>query len=572
MVCADKPWLKSYQLGPYKLEHSLAPYPEQPLFAFLDAAAQNHPAQTAVLFEGRALKYPELKRHADRLAASLTGLGVQKGDRVCLFLGNCLEYVVSYWGVLRAGGVVVPTSVLRSDEGLLHELNESASRVIVCRVEHLERVLGLRARSNVEAVVVASAAGYDVEPAGDLPAGVYDLRRLVHDGPADPPAVTLDPRLDLSELAFTGGATGVPKGVMLTHFNRCAVVLQGLPWFMKALLHGVRGKASVLVSIPLFHAYGGFIQQSAVALGLRLILLADPRDTEAMAAGIVEHRPFLVPGVPTQFMRLAEADLKRSNTMLFSGSAPLPKEVVQAVKSKTGMSISEGYGLTETSTMTHINLTAFSRITGFAAREKTGIGVPTPDTECRLVDTASGRDVAAGEPGELVVRGPQIMKGYWPAPGSGLAKDGWLHTGDIAVMDSDGYFQVVDRIKDMVNVSGMKVYTTEVDEVLFRHPGVLMAAAFGIPDADMPGSERVMAVIQLKRDQRQSVTAQEIQAFCRERLPPYAVPRVVEFRDDLPLTVTEKVFKKALRDEAVARMQAGGGGVPTQAGSHGRTE
>lgn len=562
MDSRDRPWLKSYQLGPYKLEHSLTPYPERPLFSFLEDAARDHPAQTAVLFEGRALKYPDLKRQVDRLAGSLARLGVSKGDRICLFLGNSLEYVVCYWAVLRSGAVVVPTSVLRTDEGLLHEVEQSGSRAIVCRHGHLERALALRSRSNVEAVIVAADAGYDVEPAGDLPPGVHDLRALVQDGPAEPPAVDLDARRDLCELAFTGGATGEPKGVMLTHFNRSVGVLQGLPWFMKALLRGLRGKASVLVPIPLFHAYGGYIQQSAVALGLRLILLADPRDTDALAAAIVEHRPFLVPGVPTQFMRLTTADLKRSNTMLFSGSAPLPREVVEAVKSKTGMSISEGYGLTETSTTTHVNLTAFSRITGFAAREKAGIGVPTPDTECRLVDPHSGLEAAPGEPGELVVRGPQVMQGYWPAPGSGLTDEGWLHTGDVAVMDDDGYFQIVDRIKDMVNISGMKVYTTEVDEVLFKHPGVLMAAAFGIPDPQMPGSERVMAVIQVRRDGGEAPTAEAIQAFCRERLPPYAVPQVVEFRDDLPLTVTEKVFKKALRDEAVARMRSRGPGPP----------
>src|SRR4030042_705025 len=184
MVYSDRPWLKSYQLGPYKLETSLAPYPEQPLFSLLDAAAQNYPAQTAVLFEGRALKYPELKRQVDRLATSLTRLGVHKGDRVCLFLGNCLDYVVSYWAVLRAGAVVVPTSVLRNDEGLLHEVGESGSRVIICRQEHLERALALRGRSNIEAVIVASTAGYDIEAAGHLPDGGFDLRALVNDGPA----------------------------------------------------------------------------------------------------------------------------------------------------------------------------------------------------------------------------------------------------------------------------------------------------------------------------------------------------------------------------------------------------
>ncbi len=243
--------------------------------------------------------------------------------------------------------------------------------------------------------------------------------------------------------------------------------------------------------------------------------------------------------------------------MLFSGAAPLPLEVAAEIKRKTGMPISEGYGLTETSATTHINLSAFSRIFGFMAREKHGIGLPTPDTECKLVDPQSGQEVPFGEPGEIVLRGPQVMRGYWPEVGSGLAPGGWLSTGDIAVMDEDGYFQLVDRIKDMVNVSGMKVYTTEVDEVLFKHPGVLMAAAFGVPDPDIPGSERVIAAVQLKDEQQGQVSAQEIKDFCRQHLPPYAVPMQVEFRQEMPLTVTEKVFKKALREEAISRMKEG---------------
>jgi long-chain acyl-CoA synthetase len=240
--------------------------------------------------------------------------------------------------------------------------------------------------------------------------------------------------------------------------------------------------------------------------------------------------------------------------MLLSGAAPLPLETAKSIREKTGMPVSEGYGLTETSTIVTFNLSGFSKILGFVAREKHGIGVPCPDTDCRLVDPETRQDVPQGEPGELMVRGPQVMKGYWPDPGSGLTPDGWLATGDIAVMDEEGHFQIVDRIKDMVNVSGMKVYTTQVDEVLFRHPSVLMAAAFGIPDPDVPGSERLMAVIQLKDRAQAAVTAEEIKGFCREHLPPYAVPFYVEFRDRLPLTVTEKVFKKALRDEALERL------------------
>jgi len=240
--------------------------------------------------------------------------------------------------------------------------------------------------------------------------------------------------------------------------------------------------------------------------------------------------------------------------MLFSGSAPLPGEVARDIERKTGMPISEGYGLTETASVAHINLTAFSRITGFISKMKLGIGVPLPDVDCRLVDPESGEDVDLGKPGEVVLRGPQVMLGYWPDIGSGLTSDGWLHTGDVAVMDESGYFQVVDRLKDMVNVSGLKVYTTEVDEVLFKHPAIAVAAAFGIPDLENPGSERVMAVVALKDDYRESVTEGEIRDFCRQHLPPYAVPKIIEIRDELPLTVSEKVFKNALREQAIARI------------------
>jgi len=553
---ADRPWLKSYTLGPYKLAHSLAPYPQKPLFEILDRIAQDHPNQTAILFQGRELKYHQLKSRVDSLANALEKLGVKKGDRVCLYLPNCPEYVLSYWAVLKTGGVIVPTSILRADEGLFHEVSSSGSRLMVCQENHLDRAMALRDRTNLEAILITSAAGYDKKRVqGSLPKGVYDIADLIATHDSLPPQVQIDPVHDLCELAFTGGATGLPKGVMLSHSNRYASTIQTLPWFLKPLLGGIKGKTSVLLSIPMFHTYGNFVQISAINLGLRLLILPDPRDTDAMLASILDHRPFLVPGVPTQFMRLANAGLKRSNSMLFSGSAPLPGEVAQEVERKTGMPISEGYGLTESTSVSHINLTAFSRITGFMSKMKPGIGVPLPDMDCRLLDPVSGVDVPQGKPGELVLRGPQIMVGYWPEPGSGLTSDGWLHTGDVAVMDETGYFQIVDRLKDMVNVSGLKVYTTEVDEVLFKHPAIAVAAAFGIPDAEIPGSERVMAVVSLKEGYRDSVTEGDLRDFCRQHLPPYAVPKIIEFRDELPLTVSEKVFKKVLREQAIARMK-----------------
>lgn len=552
----DKPWLKSYKLGPYRLEKSFAPYPKEPVFKALDDAAANYPGQTAILYLNRTINYARLKDQVDRLASALAGLGIKKGDRVCVFLPNCVEFILCDWAILKAGAAVVPTSILRTDDGLLHEAGSSNAKIIVCQEQDLERVLGIKAKCEVEHIVVTSSAGYDVEEVpGPLPRSVHELRRLLNEHEPVPPQVDLDPEEDLCELAFTGGATGIPKGVMITHFNRYSDIRLGLPWFLKPVLKAFVGKASALVAIPIFHTYGHYIFQAATHLALRTILLPDPRDTAMMVDCIKRYRPFIIPAVPTQFMRIAEAELSRMNILLMSGSAPLPLEVAEAIKKRTGMPVFDAYGLTETSPLTHMNISAFSKILGFMAKEKLGIGIPAPDTECRLVDRESGKDVAFGEAGELVLRGPQIMKGYWPEPGSGLSEDGWLHTGDIAVMDEDGYFQIVDRIKDMVNVSGMKVYTTKVDEVLFRHPAVLMAAAVGVPDQHIQDSERIMAVIQLKEGYRGQVTAEEIRDFCRSHLPPYAVPTFVEFRDALPLTVTEKVFKKKLRDEIVSRMK-----------------
>jgi len=555
----SRPWLKSYKLGPYKLEHSLAPYPHVPVFTALDQAAENYPGQTAILFLGRSYNYAQLRDMVNRLASALIGLGIGRGDRVCLFLPNCIEFIICDWAILKAGGAVVPTSILRTDEGLLHEVGSSGSKIVVCQEQDLERVLGVRDTSEVEHILVIPQGGFNFSRTSrPLPKGVQDFGRLLDGSSSTSPQVELDPDQDLCELAFTGGATGVPKGVMVTHFNRYSCILQGFPWLLKPVLRGLAGKASVLLPVPLFHAYGHYALQTAAYLGLRVILLPDPRDTDLIVKHIQEYRPFLIAAVPTQLMRIAQANLSRLNVLLLSGSAPLPSEIAATIKEKTGMPVSEGYGLTETSPLTHFNVSAFSRITGFMAREKPGIGIPSPDTDCMLVDLETGNEAPFGEPGEILVRGPQIMKGYWPEPGSGLTEDGWLRTGDIGVMDEDGYFQVVDRTKDMVNISGLKVYTTNVDQVLFRHPGVLLAAAFGVPDPEIPGSERVMAVIQLKEEFKGRLTVEELLQFCRQHLPVYAVPKYIEFQDDVPLTVSEKVFKRVLREAAINRMRARG--------------
>jgi long-chain acyl-CoA synthetase len=470
-----------------------------------------------------------------------------------------MEFILADWAVMKAGAAVVPTSILRTDEGIVHELGSSKSKLIFCQERALDRILGLRDTCDFEHIIVTSDEGYDLKDVTQpLPDGVYELRALLNEYNPEPPKVEIDAENDLCELAFTGGATGLPKGVMITHYNRLSCIMQGFPWLLKPMMRGLAGKASVMIPIPMFHSYGHYAHQAGAYMGLRVIVLPDPRDVDSIVDHILEFRPLLIPAVPTQLIRIAQSDIGRLNVLLMSGSAPLPMEVSDAIKEKIGTRVSEGYGLTETAPLTHFNVSTFSKITGFMQEEKSGIGIPSPDTECKLVEVDTGEEVPIGEPGELMIRGPQVMKGYWPEPGSGLTEDGWLHTGDIAVMDEDGYFTVVDRTKDMVSVSGLKVYTAEVDEVLYRHPGVLMAASFGVPDPETLGSERVMAVIQLREEYEGKVSIEDVRAFCKEYLAPYAVPKYVRFKDELPLTVTDKVFKKVLRDEAIAEMKAQG--------------
>jgi long-chain acyl-CoA synthetase len=557
MKYEDKPWLKSYKLGPYKLKPSVAPFPKVPIFKALDDAAEKHSGKTALLFEGRSLKYSELKGQTDRLATALSSIGITKGDCVNIFLPNCMEYIVSTWGIQKAGGIIVPTSTMRTDEGIMHEVGSSKSRTIICRESDLERILGLKDKCGIEHIIVTSDEGYDIQPIKkNLPKGVLEFRKILEGSDPNPPQLDIDPVNDVCELPFTGGSTGTPKAVMITHYTRYSNIMQLFPWMMAPLAPGIIGKASVLIPLSLFHAFGHYIHQVAINWGLRIILLPNPQDIDKLVQTIKEFRPFMIPLVPTQLMRLAQAKIGRLNALAISGSAPLPDEVRQAVQKEMGNPIGEAYGLTETGPGTTADLSGFGRITGFAAKEKKSIGVPLPDTEVKVVDPATGADVPFGDNGEILVRGPQVMRGYWPTAGDGLDKDGWLHTGDVGRMDEDGYFYLSDRIKDMVNVSGMKVYTTQVDEVLYRHPGVLMAASFGVPDPKNPGSERVMAVIKLKDDYVGKLKEDEVVNFCKEHLAPYAVPRYIEFKDQLPMTVTEKLFKQKLREEAIAKMKA----------------
>jgi len=551
---SDKPWLKSYKLGPYPLKKTLEPYPQVPVYKFLDDSAAAYPGQTAVEYLGRKINYGQLKQYVDSLSNALASLGVRKGDRVASVLPNCPQCIIADFAISKAGAALVPCSTLHKVHDLQYEIGESGAETVVCSDEALNFIDSIRDKTKLKNVIVTSPMDYAAaEPELKPVPGVLQFKDLIAQHEPKAPQVDINPVEDLAYLSFTGGATGVPKGVMITHYNRVCNIRQAL-WLLEPLWPGVRGKAATEIVIPLFHAYGHLGMQISIALGLRILLVSDPRDTEQAIRLIKENRPMLVYVVPTHLMRIAEQKIGRLPIMFMSGAAPLPQGIFEAIKKDIMMPVSEGYGLTECGPLTHANLSTFSKITGFVAKETLGIGLPVPDTKVQIVDPETGEELGAGERGEIIIHGPQTMKGYWPTPGSGL-DNGWLHTGDIGKMDENGYFVLEDRIKDMANISGYKVYTTEVDEVLFGYPGVAMAAAVGIPDPERSGSERIKAFIKPKEEYKGKLNADDIIAYCKERLPAIAVPRYVEFRDELPLTVTEKIFKRALREEEIKKMK-----------------
>ena len=551
---SDKPWLGAYKLGPFGIPHTLEPYPKVPLFSFLEETAARYSQRPACLYLGKRLTWGELKKNVDCLANALTGLGVKKGDRVATILPTCPQFIISDYAIQKLGATHVPCSPLHKGHDLIYEIGESGAETIICMDLSFELVNSVKSQTQLRKVIVTSVWDYsEREPDLNKAPEAYQLRDLIASSAPDPPQVEIDPQEDLALLVFTGGATGKPKGVMLTHFNLVSNTLQSLPWALGPLQQGIKGKASMLIGVPTFHAYGHWAIRACVYWALQMIMIPDPRDTDRILEMLKKHRPFMAPLVPTQYMRLIEKKIGRTNTTFASGAAPLPPDVTKKFKKETGMPITEAYGLTETGPLAHFNLSSFAKVTGFMPFEKIGsIGVPVADTEAKIVDSATGKELPSGEVGELYIRGPQVMKGYWPERGAGL-ENGWLPTGDLCRMDEDGYFFLVDRNKDMINVSGNKVYSTRVDEVIFEHPAVATAATIGIPDPERPGSERVKAFVVLHSEQKGKVTTDDIISYCKEKLAPYAVPTFIEFRDELPLTVTEKLFKKQLRDEELKK-------------------
>jgi long-chain acyl-CoA synthetase len=553
-VLPERPWLRHYDPGvPAHLE-----IPEMPLDQVVRRAARTYGTRPALVFFGRRISFVELDGLVDRFCAGLQGLGVRKGTPVSLHLPNCPQFVIAYYGVLRAGGVVVPHNPLYTEPEIARQLQDSGAEVAVTLTLLYPRVAGAAKQAKVREVVVTGIHEF-MGPVARL---LYPLKArregqwvAVRPQPgvrrfsellraANPQPVPVDPE-DPAAYLYTGGTTGVPKAAVLTHRNLVANLLQAASWDP----HLRPGQEVALAVLPFFHSYGmTSVLNFSLWMGATLVLI--PRfDPKLVLEAVRRHRPTLFHGVPTMYIALLNTpELPRvsfrSVRAGISGAMGLPLEVQRQWEAVTGGRLVEGYGLTEASPVTHCNPL-------YGTRKPGSIGVPVPDTDARVVDPETGAPLAPGEVGELVVRGPQVMRGYLnrPEETAQVLRDGWLRTGDMARMDEDGFFYVVDRKKEMINVGGLKVFPREVEEVLYQHPAVREAAAVGVPDPAR--GEVVKAFVALKEGHQ--VSEQELVEFCRQRLAPHKVPRAVEVRPQLPKTLIGKVLRRALAEEERAK-------------------
>ena len=555
----EAPWLRHYEEGvPRSIE-----YPDITLPEALDQTAERYPDEVALRFfldarlPAPALTYRELQDATKRFATALFQLGVRKGDRVALMLPNCPPFVVAFYGALRIGAIPVNTNPMYVAREMKEQFEDSGCETVVLLDQFFPRLREVHAATQVRRVIVVDVAEtlpwyarllvhasqrrrgehVRVPPATDT----HFFRDLVRACPPTPPGADLKPS-DVALLQYTGGTTGTPKAAMLTHRNLVANSLQARAWFPRA----TAGHEIFLGAIPFFHVYGlTSVLLFGVAVGAEIVMIPRPRPVDIVLEAIQRFRVTLFPGVPTLYAainehpRVGEYDL-RSGALCVSGAAPLSHEIFERFEALTGGRLVEGYGLTETSPLTHCTPL-------FGARRPGSIGLPFPDTEARIVEMATGEPLPSGEDGELEVRGPQVMLGYWnrPEETEEILHDGWLRTGDVAHMDDDGYFYVVDRRKDMIDASGFKVLPREVEEVLLMHPKVREAVVAGVPDAYR--GETVKAFVVLRPGEASS--EEEIVEFCRLHLAAFKVPRKVEFRVELPKSMVGKYLRRVLVEE-----------------------
>lgn len=612
MAGAKLPWLNEYNV--IGVPETFKPYPEEPVYGMLERAAKKYPKQGLIQFDFK-MTYPEVKDHVDRLATALANLGLKKGDRVATLLPTSIQFIVADFAISRAGLIHIPSSSLEPADHLQHKFHEGSPDALICLDEYLNVVENILKKIPIKHIIVTKLADYSLDKPKSYESlkipSAHWMAELISKTAPNPPNVKYDVEKDLELILFTGGTTGLPKGCMLTHRNIYANTIQNAN-AMGGAQRLMDGVLTVLMGLPFFHSYGHCAMHSMVYTGSNQILVPDARDTQAMINMIKKYRPLVQMGVPTQFLKLTQGELKDITILGISGSAPLPKTVQDDFEKKGGGGgIMEGYGLSEMSPVTHLNasflLRVFggrfvvkmnskflklpgvvpvtsallqatgskvvgyclskgigfmSKVTGFVAKrsknkvEKRGtIGIPMPDTEIKILDVDTGKkltwdEVIGGKTGEMCLRGPQRMLGYWPDPGSGLDEEGYVRTGDVVKVDENGYFSIVDRTKDMIIVSGFKVYSREIDDIMHNCPGVCRAATIGIPDPERQGSERVCVFVEPQDGCEKDVTEEKVINFLKNSVAKYAVPKVVRIVDAIPLTEVQKIDKKRLRKMA----------------------
>lgn len=572
----DKPWFKYYDKG---VPTSLT-YPDKPLYAFLEESAAKYPDKPAIHFkpahQGFAksmLTYRQVNDLADRMAAALAALGVKKGDRVAIFMPNIPQFVIAYYGILKAGAVVVASNPTYTDRELEHQLKDSGAKVILCMSRFYDTVKRVLPHTDIKTVIVTNIKDYmsgllrllfslaKEKKSGDrvalMPGHLSFMELLAQYSPAQRPKVTVTGN-DSALFQYSGGTTGVPKAAVALHRNLVANTLQIRAW----LTDCKEGAETWLLAIPLFHVYGMVAGMSAaVQAAASMVLVPNARDLDSVVDAIDAYRPSIFPGVPrmynaiNNYKGIEQHDL-RSIRACISGSAPLLLEIKNKFESITGGKLVEGFGMSEAPTATHCN-----PLQGL--NKEGSIGVPFPDVECRIVSLDDEVTVlGTGEIGELCLRGPQVMYGYWnmPTETNNVLRHHpdepngapWLHTGDIARVDEDGYFYIVDRKKELIKAGGYQVWPREIEEVLAMHPAVLEAAAAGIPDPSK-GDEVVKAWVVVKDGMK--VSEAELKKFCEDKLVSYKRPRTIEFKAELPKTMVGKILRRELVAETKAAMK-----------------
>ncbi|GGH28931.1 long-chain-fatty-acid--CoA ligase [Paenibacillus segetis] len=546
----DKPWLEHYPVEvPITYD-----YPKQNLAQFLVQSAELFPEHIALDFLGKKISYKDLLDSVYRFTNALLKLGIRKGDRVAIMLPNCPQAVIAYYGTLLMGGIVVMTNPLYMPRELEYQLRDASVQMIITLDILVDRVKKATEKEPLNYILVTSVKDYLPFPKNWLyPLTTKKTSPIIYNNnmmsflsflkqsTSIPTQTAVDADEDLALIQYTGGTTGFAKGVMLTHCNLVANTIQSKLWFYRAQM----GKERYLAALPFFHVFGMTVLLNQSVLMAGTLILMPRFDINQVLKTMDRLKPTVFPGAPTMYIavinhpEVQKYDLSSVNICI-SGAASLPREVQERFESITGGKLIEGYGLTEASPVTHANNIWEKRKIG-------SIGIPFPDTEARIVHPDTGEEMPLGEIGELIIRGPQVMRGYWQQPEETYKalRDGWLFTGDLARMDEEGFFYILDRRKDLIIAGGYNIYPREVEEVLFEHPDVEEAVVAGVVDSYR--GETVKAYIILKEGS--TANEEELQRWCKDKLAVYKVPKIYEFRDSFPKTLVGKVLRRKLIEE-----------------------